>query len=91
MTKTSKMVKINLAYYEKKDWKRFLKSIDDRDNMYATWKEWHKAYQKIKKDLISQGFVVNDFVVNIDELIKYCRIRGIRNDGKARSQFVQNK
>jgi hypothetical protein len=88
---TNNMIGINLAYYEKKDWKRFLKSIDDRDSMHATWKEWHKAYQKTKKDLTSQGFVVKDFVVNIEELINYCKINGIKNDGKARSQFVQNK
>ena len=49
-----------------------------------------KLIKKQKKDLISQGFVVNDFVVNIDELISYCKINGIKNDGKARSQFVQN-
>lgn len=82
---------INLAYYQKKDWKRFLESIDDRDSMHDTWKEWHKAYLKTKNELISQGFVVNDFVVNIDELIHYCTMRGIKNDGKVRSQFVTNK
>ncbi len=29
----------------KKDWNRFLESIDDRDSVHDTWKEWHKAYQ----------------------------------------------
>ena len=61
------MIEINIAYYEKKEWKRFLQSIDDKDSMHATWKEWHNAYQKIKEELISQDYVGNDFVVNIDE------------------------
>ena len=82
------MIGINLAYYEKRDWKRFLESIDDRNSMHDTWKEWNKAYLKTKKELISQGFVVADFVVDIDELINYCKMRGIMNDGKARSQFI---
>ena len=85
------MTGINLAYYEKRDWKRFLKSIDDRESMHDTWKEWHNAYQKTRNELISQGFVVKDFVVDIDELINYCKIRRIKNDGKARSQFVTNR
>lgn len=59
--------------------------------MHDTWKEWHKAYLKTKKELISQEFVVNNFVVDIDELINYCKMRGIMNDGKARSQFVTNR
>jgi len=82
---------INLAFYNEKDWQRFLESIDDRESMHDTWKDWHNAYIKSKKELISQGFHVNDFDVDIDELIDYCKIRGIKNDGKARSQFVSNR
>ena len=79
---------INMAYYRKKDWKRFLDSIDDRESMHDDWKDWHKAYMKAKRELIAQGFKVNDFVVDIDELQSYCAMKGIKNDGKARSQFV---
>lgn len=82
---------IALAYYKKEDWERFLESTDDRDSMHDTWEEWHESYTKLKRDLISQGFLVVDFVVNIDELINYCKIRGIRNNGKARSQFVTER
>ena len=82
---------VGLAYYKKKDWNRFLESIDDRNSMHDTWKEWHKAYQKTKKELIFRGFVVKEIVVDIDKLINYCKIRGIKNDGKARSQFVINR
>ncbi len=85
------MTSINLAYYREADWERFLESIDDRESMHATWKDWHKAYLKTKKVLISQGLKVNDFVVDIDELQNYCILKGIKNDGKARSQFVANR
>jgi hypothetical protein len=80
-----------LAFYDKKDWQRFLESIDDRESMHNTWSDWHKAYLKTKKGLISQGFHVNDFLMDIDKLIEYCKIRGIKNDGKARSQFASNQ
>ena len=42
-------------------------------------------------DLRNKGFIVIDVVVDLDELIEYCLKRKIENDGKARSQFVQNK
>jgi len=85
------MAGIKLAYYRKKDWKRFLKIIDDRESMHGTWNEWHKAFLKAKIDLISQGFEVEDIEIDLDELTNYCKIRDIKNDGKARSQFVQAK
>ena len=85
------MIEIKLAYYRKKDWKRFIKIIDDRESMHDTWKEWHKAFLKTKQDLISQGFKVTDIEIDLIELINYCEIWGIKNDGKARSQFVQSK
>ena len=81
------MIGIKLAFYRKKDWKRFINLIDDRESMHDTWHDWNKAFEKTKHDLINQGFKVED----LDELIEYCKLRGIRNDGSERSQFVQAK
>lgn len=85
------MIEIKLAYYQKKDWKRFIKIIDDRENLHDTWYDWHKAFEITKRNFINQGFGVIDIVVNLDELIEYCKLRGIKINGKARSQFVQAK
>ncbi|HYX07599.1 MAG TPA: hypothetical protein VE912_12785 [Bacteroidales bacterium] len=85
------MIGIKLAYYRKKDWKRFINLIDDRESMHDTWHDWNKAFLKTKQDLLNQGFEVIDIVVDLDELTEYCRLRGIKNDGNARSQFVQAK
>ena len=85
------MVGIKMAYYKKKDWKRFLKLIDDRENMHETWEEWERAYKKTKKELSDLGFDVQDVVVNLNELTTYCKNQGIQNTVSARSQFVENK
>ena len=85
------MIGIKLAYYRKKDWKRFVKIIADRESMHDTWHDWHKDFEKTKRDLTNQGFDVVNIVVDLDELTEYCRLKGIKNDGKARSQFVQTK
>ena len=85
------MTKVNLAYYREKDWKRFVGLADDRENLHDNWKDWHKSFLKLKKDMISQGFEVMDIVIDLDELEIFCKIRGIKNNGKARSQFVQTK
>lgn len=85
------MIGFKLAYYRKKDWKRFIKIIADRESMHDIWHDWHKDFEKTKRGLTDQGFEVVDIIVELDELMEYCRMRGIKNDGKARSQFVQTK
>jgi len=82
---------INLAYYEQKDWNRFLKMIDDKDSMHDTWQDWYKASEKLENDLGGQGFVIKRVIVDIDELNNYCKIQEIKNDGKARSKFIITK
>jgi hypothetical protein len=85
------MIGVKLAYYRKKDWKRFLKIIDDRESMHDTWNEWLQDFLKLKKELTAKGLEVLEIEIDLDELTNYCKLKGIRNDGKARSQFVQSK
>ena len=79
---------VTLAYYEQKDWTRFLALIDDREHVCDTWEEWHHIYERSKKDLLAEGFIVKEQKVDLDELVEYCKNHGMKNDGKARSQFV---
>ncbi len=83
-------MEVNLAYYRRKDWKNFLKMIDDKDSMHDSWEDWHKSFLRTKQILISKGFIVNDFIVDLDKLKIYCSNKGLKIDGKARSQFVSN-
>ena len=69
---------VNLAYYRKEDWGKLLESVDDRKSMHDTWRQWNKAYLKLKSKLTSEGFIVKDFIVDLDELIAYCALRGIK-------------
>ena len=85
------IMEINLAYYNQKDWKRFLELIDDRDSMFDTWEDWYKTYKKTKKKLITHGYKVNDIIIDIDELIMYCKLSGLKNNGTTRSKFVSEK
>lgn len=82
---------VNIAYYEKKDWEQFLSIIDDKENMFETWEEWHQSFLRLKKHLKQQGFIVNTVKVNLNELVDYCIERKVKIDGKSRSQFVTNR
>jgi len=84
-----KLMAVKMAYYKKEDWENFLVIIDDRQKMHDTWDGWHEAYLELKNHLISEGFEVIDREVDLNELATYCSSKGIKIDGKARSQFVQ--
>lgn len=79
---------VKIAYYRKEDWKRFLQTADDRHNLEDTWEEWYESFIKMKLKLYAEGFETLDAVVDIDELLKYCKAKGIKNDGAARSKFI---
>jgi len=79
---------VNLAYYDKQDWKRFLEIIDDREKQHDNWENWFRDFIKMKNELLTKGYTVNEVHVNLDELINYCKKSQIKIDGKARSSFV---
>lgn len=43
------MIGIKIAYYRKKDWKRFVKIIADRESIHDTCHEWNKAFEKLNE------------------------------------------
>ena len=61
------MIGIKMAYYRKADWPRLLSIISDKESMHETWKEWHKAYEKLK-DYIK--FIHRENEQNSERIIK---------------------
>jgi len=64
---------VNLASYRKEDWKRFTESAEDMEKLHNTWDEWRKSLTDLKVRLEIQGFTVMEEIVDIDDLIEYCR------------------
>ena len=58
--------------------------------MNDSWEDCHKSYLRTKDSLISNGLTVNDFIVDLDKLKKYCSSIGLKIDRKARSRFVSD-
>ncbi len=79
---------VNLAYYRPQDWTRLLSITEDRKDLHDTWEEWHQEYLATMKKLRSMGLHVNQFTIDLDELVQYCFLKGMRITSSARSQFV---
>ena len=82
---------VKMAYYEKKDWPRFLGMADDREILEDTWEEWHEEYKKGVEGFKSIGMTVIKVPIDLDELDRYCKKQGLKNDAAARSQYAVEK
>jgi len=82
---------IGVAIYTKKDYERLLEISDNREDMNQTWIEWRRKKDELKRNMRTLGVIVKEVKVNLDELVRYCRRKGIPNNGATRSQFVQQK
>ena len=80
-----------LATYREKDWERLREISSDKDKMNKTYKSWKKEYNKLKKYLQENGIKTIKVLVDIDELIDYCKRNGLENNAKARAKFVAEK
>jgi hypothetical protein len=85
------MIGVKIAYYKKEDWSQLLLVSDDRESMHDSWNEWHLSYSKAKREFTAKGFQVIDVEVDLDELVRICRSKGLKNTGKTSSQFVQER
>jgi len=80
--------KVNIAYYRKVDWKRFIESIDDKESIHDTGEDWHLSFINAKINLIFQEYVIKEVITDVDKLKDYCRKNGLKNISKTRSQYV---
>lgn len=85
------MLNVNIGYYKKEDWNRYKEIMEDKGKLHDSWYAWNMDFKKAKKKLRKQGIRVNEVIVNLDELVKFCKEKELIIDGKARSMFVQQK
>ncbi len=77
-----------MAYYREQDYSRLLSIVSDREKMHNSWHEWHQEFLSVKRRLSQSGLIVQEYEVDLDELIRFCFQKGLPIDGNARSQFV---
>lgn len=80
--------KFGLAYYNKKDWIKFINSVDDRKKVENTWEEWKEEFDKFLLLLKSKNINFEKVEININDMVKYLKERKLKNIGKNRSLYV---
>jgi hypothetical protein len=89
--KNKRDVLVGIAVYRKEDWKRLHDISVDKKELPDTWKDWKHEYNKLKENFKTTRIRTIDIVVDIDELILYCKKSELKIDSTARSRFVADK
>lgn len=82
---------IGVGDYRKEDYQEIYRLSEDKDNMEETWEEWKANKNRAIKNLQKMGLKTIDIIVTPKELVKYCREKGLKINGKSRANFISFK
>ena len=79
---------IAVCFYSPEVYKKLLEISDDRDKMCDTYDEWLVEFMKMKKGFEEKNVYVSPLLIEINDLIKYCKENNLKNTGPTRSRYV---
>ena len=79
---------VGLVWYRREEWPRVLAEFDDAKNMHDTWDEWRQSAENSVEQLARGGAIAYPVELSVDEITTFCRKRGIKNNGQARSELA---
>ena len=88
ISKEKANLKAAIAWYKPDQWQRLREISEDRDELEETHGEWQNLAEKALKDFAAQGLSVTKATVDTEELLRWCNERGLKVNGKSRSQYA---
>jgi hypothetical protein len=82
---------IGIAIYRPEDWRQFREISEDRNDLEATWLEWNDGINRFEDTLRKKHITCYKILVELDELLEYCRQEGVPVNGKSRAAFTAEK
>ncbi|GEM_PF-1812500 len=82
---------VGVARYQKEHWPRWLEVADDRDDWEPTFEDWEHHARGMVSRLKQAGLEVVWIDLEPESFAEWCRARGYKNDGEARSRFAAEK
>ena len=79
---------IGMTWYTPEGWERMRAIADDRRGLTFTFDEYCANAETQICELEAQGFSVEKVVVDVDELVSWCRRNGYRVDHRGRAACV---
>ena len=86
-----KNIKMGIAWYKPDQWERLREIFIDRKDIEFTYTEWLANAQRAFQQILFSGQSVQKMEVDVEELLAWCKSKGLEVNGKSRSAFVAEK
>ena len=86
--KPSGQLKLGIAWFRLEQWSRLLEISEDREDLEESFAEWESLAEEKLRDLRAQGLDAEKVTIDLEELLAWCKSRGLSVDASARSQYV---
>jgi hypothetical protein len=90
-TQTKPSMVLGFAWYREQDWPRVKRQFPDADELHDSYAEWLASAQAAMRTIRRSGTRAEPFVINLDDFLGWCAIRGREPDAKSRSEYVAEK
>lgn len=81
---------VSLGFYSPEQYKRLLKTADDRKKLNETWEGWLDDFIRLKAELENEYFVI-PLPIDVDEMNEHFRSNNQKNIGKNRAIYINRK
>jgi hypothetical protein len=87
-TKSSKKLNLVVAWYKPEQWIRLRKISADASQLEETYGEWQIQAEKTLKDFAARGVFPEKVVVDVEDLLAWCKERELPVKGESRSHYA---
>lgn len=82
---------IGLAWYKPNQWARLIEVSEDADRLEQTFLEWFEPASKRYNEMVRSKLQVRKIAVDVEELIEWCKRRGLPVSAASRALYVKEK
>jgi hypothetical protein len=83
--------RVGIAWFKASEWDRLRQVSSDSERLERSHREWLRQARKGLSQLRRLGLVCERVPVGVDELVEWCRERGIPVNAEARAEFAALK
>jgi hypothetical protein len=84
----SQGIVLGLAWFDREQWQRLTEVVENRSELDDTYEQWIQSARDALRNFERQGQSVEKVHIKVDELVAWCKAKGVPIDGKSRSEYV---
>ena len=82
-------VVVGVAWFDRKQWKRLIETVEDRSQLEDTYEQWHEAAIEAVRMIEAQGQKAEKVHVEVESLVSWCTDQGLPVNGESRAEYVR--